>query len=47
MTRTDSEDYIELRLHHVTFHDQLRRTDLIDWSGITFISAEGIQCHLA
>ena len=47
MTRADSEDYTELRCNHVTFHDQLRRTDLIDWSGITFISAEGIQSRLA
>ena len=46
MTRANSEDYIELRWHHVTCHHQLRRADLIDWYGITFISAEGIQCHL-
>ena len=46
MTRANSEDYIELRWHHVPFHDRLRRTDLIDWYGITFISAEGTQCHL-
>ena len=36
MTRANSEDYTELQ-KVMTFYDQLRRTDLIDWTGLNVV----------